>query len=59
MNSIVYKFNKYYQINGSIFYTFDYFLKAIEERILTNQNKQQIEDNKVFFRIFAAETITI
>lgn len=44
MNSIVYKFNKYYQINGSLFYTFDYFLKAIEERILTNQNKYQIED---------------
>lgn len=39
-NAIIYKYNKYTQVNGTLFYAFDYLLKVVENQIQNpNQNK--------------------
>ena len=42
--SIIYKYDKYFQVSGSLFYGFEYFLKAIEtfKNSNSNNNKKRL-----------------
>ena len=42
--AVVYRFNKHYQINGSLFYSFEYFLKLLEEKILKDKKVKTLEE---------------
>lgn len=48
-NAIVYKYNKYIQVNGTLFYAFDYLLKSLEALDLLNisdkPNKKELNLN--------------
>ena len=42
--AVVYRFNKHYQINGSLFYSFEYFLKLLEAKILKDKKVASLEE---------------
>jgi hypothetical protein len=45
--SIIYKYDKYYQVSGSLFYGFEYFLKTLEtfRNSVSNKNKKIYDIN--------------